>query len=550
MRIFSYFFCRENLQIPAAHGHPFRRMSSKFTYMSEEFKEEHIPLPRKLNRKQNIKNTSLDKTSFVQKVQNTWKTLFPDQLFGIFLVCVVIKLVFFGYRLYILSMDLSQARDTIFNHFLHHWWHLEGLSDFQTDYLLFRENWRNGEILYSSAFNGQFDFPPLYYYLLFIFTWWTPYSAPIMLLIFHIATGLVLYSLFREWHFSIKAAKISVLLFLLSPINLYYSDFIWQYPSMVLFFLSLAMLKFVQQHYFVSMLALGAAMSVHQIIFWIYPFFVIVLIVIPISRKQTFLLMGIPLLEFLFFSFPYLILVPGSFIDSLFSNVPSLNLGEIQEVYSHIDVAVSNGEFVGYFPDFSLIGKSSFRVNYRSSIMVAVLWLGYVFGVSLQVLGIIGIIFELEIFLGLFYCVFLGMFWFYIIYEQKHSGDNFALTWKKITYGLWNTIYLVLFAYLLFNNGGIYKFHMIWLTPFWASIRLFSSMNITQNKNQKKQSFSLKNVRHVFEIILIQLIILYSHKWLAPLLLYFPIFCISAGNYLQAYFSLEKFNLNLNQGKI
>ena len=102
--------------------------------------------------------------------ESSWfARIFPNGMLWFFVICIALKLVFFAYGVYIYENNLPRTRGSIFNEWAALWWNLEGLCDFNGDYIMFRKNWLNGETLYSEAFNGRYLYPPLLYYIMHVF---------------------------------------------------------------------------------------------------------------------------------------------------------------------------------------------------------------------------------------------------------------------------------------------------------------------------------------------------------------------------------------------
>ncbi|MHA1887038.1 MAG: glycosyltransferase 87 family protein [Promethearchaeota archaeon] len=479
--------------------------------------------------------------------------IFPDNILYVIICCLAIKIVFFLYSLYCYQHGILVASQNIFNRFANYWWDLEGLSDFTGDYINWHANWLNGEKLYSAAFKGRYLYPPLYYYMIHIFAHWTVFSAPIVIFICNNLTGYFVFRLAKNLGATPKAAKIMAVLCLISPFNLFYSDFVWQNTGVVTTFLVISMFKISQEKYRWGMIWLGIAMSIKQVAFFFYPFFVIGVVYSPSIFKKKFndskiplvnyirnipirslLFYGlIPLEIFLIASFPYLFEDPMKYVNILFGNHRSSNYEWIYQIFSNIVPVESNSTFIGYFPDLMQNPDNRpYQVNFRTSLPIAFAWIGYKLGIPTNITASFAVLFHMQLFLYIITILLGGAYWWFLN-RTKFSSD------QEYYWFMWYIGGLSLFTVILFAEIGIYKYYLVSLTPFWAMFSVLGPLNHDRWTRSQKYSLSelfshpsrLKNqfygggsYFHVIEQIFLQITMILFNKWLAVAVFYLPLY--------------------------
>ncbi len=492
--------------------------------------------------------------------------LFSEDIFLLLLFCFLIKLAFFAYGVYSIQAGFSIKQDNIFIAFTSKYWHLEALNDFDNDYLLWRDLWLQQEPLYSDAFLGRYRYPPLYFFLIHIFAPWTVYSAPLVMLLCSLFTGYFLYCLVRSFGASVLTGKLMLLLTLLSPLSLFYSDYIWQNAGVVTAFLVFVVFQIAQGHHLSGVFWLGIAMGIKQVAFFAYPFCIIAIAYAPLHQnpkqgqiklhrshrtvrmvrmvrmvrtilqnfplKRVLLYGSIPLGVFLLVSWPYLHTDPQGYIDILFNYHKVTDYAYIQEIYSQIvPVKTGAGDLLGYFPDLTINpGNRPYRYNYRSSIAVACAWIGNVFHLPESLTIGIALLFSANLFLYAFTALVGIRYWVRLATTRSRSGR--AYYWQ-----LWNFVNLAIFGMILFSRVGIYKYYFLSLVPAWASFGIFGAF-ATGNHNHWQTAANSPfwtplnrggALFHLLEQFIFQMLLLYSHRWLLPVCLYLPLYLLWLG---------------------
>ncbi len=495
--------------------------------------------------------------------------IFPDNMLLVFFSCVIIKIVILLYGIYCYNNGISATTQNVLVGLADHWWNLEGLSDFSGDYITWHTNWINGEVLYSEAFNGRYLYPPLFYYMIHIFARWTIFSAPIVMLICNILTGYFVFRLAKNLGASGRAAKIMMVMCLLSPFNLYFSDFIWQNTGVVTTFIVISMFKISQEKYKRGMFWLGVAMSIKQVAFVIYPFFVVGVAYSPSLWKKniqspsptpsspqsssssklkiieyirnlpvsSLIFYGlIPLIIFLISSYPFIFEDPIGYFDILFNNHRGGNSTWNWDIFNQIVPVEHGGTFIGYFPDLTLNPDNNpYQLNYRTSIAVAFAWIGYVLGIPSQITAVIAVIFEMQLFLYLSAAI-LGFLYWCFLNRTKFLSD------QEYYWIMWFVGSLALFVVIIFAEIGIYKYYFVSLTPTWAMFGAFSPLN--HDRWKKAQEYSIEELSmnparlkcqffgggsyiHVVVQLILQITMLFFNKWLAAAFFYLPLYLIA-----------------------
>jgi Glycosyltransferase family 87 len=480
----------------------------------------------------------------IPKRENVYKRCFPDKMIFVFILCILVKLAFFFYGIYFHENGLSPTRDAFFVQYAEFWWDAEGLSDFAGDYYLFRANFLNGEPLYTDAFNGRYLYPPLFYYVINVFAWWTKYSAPIVMMICNIMMGYMIFHLAKNWGASGKAAKRMMLLSLLSPINLFYSDFIWQNAIVFTSFVVWAMLKISKEQYKWGMVIMGIAIGIKQVAVFFLPamlFGIVYKLYLKDKKlwKHKYTLVEyiksipwnaliyyalIPIEVFLISSLPYIITIPDTYLYYLTGGYGGANPSWIELIFSNIVPVSAEGHFVGYFPDLSFGDPNNhYQVNYRAVLDVAFSWIGHVYGIPLSVTVTFAILFHYQVFLYASVALLFLIYW-RLVKNQRYETD------REYYWIMWQAASIMYFSCILWVEKGIYKYYLVSLTPFWAIYGNFTPLNHEGWKKSSKLKNQLNgggSLFHMVETIGLQLLMIYSNKWLMPLFLLLPLYLIN-----------------------
>ena len=494
------------------------------------------------------------------KKTHWFKKLFPDRMIWLFVIAIVIKLGFFFYGMYFYEEGFNRTITSIFAKVGPTWWNTEGLCDFNGDYIMFRNNWLNGEPLYSEAFNRRYLYPPLFYYIIHIFARWTIYSAPIVMLLCNIITGFLVFHLAKSFGASGKSAKVMMGLTLLSPLNLFYSDFIWQNTGVYTTFVVLSMLMISKEKYKWGMFWLGIAISIKHVAAFYLPIFLFGIIyklyykpkekwmhkwtlfqyIKSIPWSELFYYAAIPSLVFIICSSPYIFTVPNEFFGALLGSYSTPNPEWLSLIFSHIEPVYEGEVLVGYFPDLTLgEGNDPYKPNFRAVLDVAFAWIGFKLGIPIAYTVIFVLFFHFQFFLMFSIAIIFLLYW-RLVKNQRYQTD------QEFYWMMWFVGSLCSFAAIMFVKIGIYKYYFVNLTPTWAIFgglmplnhqnwkksTTFSFKNIIKNpKKLKYQFFGGGSVFHVIETVVLQIGFIYFNKWLAPALLYLPMFLFACVNF-------------------
>ncbi len=466
------------------------------------------------------------------------------------ILSILIKLGFFLYGIYCYNNGISVITNSIFAEWANEWWHVEGLSDFKGDYIMFRNNWLNNEPLYSEAFNGRYLYPPLFYYLINIFSQWTIFSAPIVMFISNITTGYLVFHLSKSLGASGKFSNIMMLLTLLSPFNLLYSDYIWQNTGVFTTFVIWSMLEISKERYESGMVLIGIAISIKQVSIFFLPVLLLGIVykldskpeceyksknqfveyINSVNWSTLIYYVSIPVMIFIICSFPFIFTNPESYFMHLLRGF-NIKTDDILIIFDHVIPVFNRDGFLGYFPNASLIeGGELYRANHRSSLDLALAWIGYLFKIPTFITIGFSILFHLNFFLLLFVIIVNINFW-RIAKKKIYSTD------KEYYWLMWFSASLSFFALLIFYDFGIYKYYFVTMTPFWAMFGLSGKLNHTIWKKNDKvtrlkdQFYGGGAIIHVVSQLILQIIMIYFNKWLAPVFLFLPLFLFSFINH-------------------
>ncbi len=489
-----------------------------------------------------------------------FRKAFPDGMIWLFVLGIAIKLGFFFYGVFFYEEGLNRTITSIFAKWGDGWWNTEGLCDFNGDYIMFRKNWLNGDALYTDAFNGRYLYPPLFYYIIHIFAQWTIYSAPIVMLLCNITTGFLVFHLAKSFGATGKAAKIIMGLTLLSPINLFYSDFIWQNTGVYTTFVVLSMLMISKEKYKWGMFWLGIAISIKHVAAFYMPVFLFGIIYKlyykpkekwmhkwtwvqyfkSIPWSELFYYAAIPCLVFIICSSPYIFTVPNKFFGALLGSYSTPDPEWLALIFNHIEPVYNNEVLVGYFPDLTLgEGNDPYKVNYRAVLDVAFAWIGFKLGIPTAYTVIFVLLFHFQFFLMFSIAIIFLLYW-RLIKNQRYQTD------QEFYWMMWFVGSLCSFTAIMFVKIGIYKYYFVNLTPTWAIFGGLAGFNHDKWKKSTSYSFTeiLKSpklikyqfygggsVLHVLETVLLQIFLIYFNKWLAPALLYLPLFLLACLNF-------------------
>lgn len=484
--------------------------------------------------------------------------IFPDRILLYMIPCLLVKLIFFSYTIYCYNQGLSIKQDTIFTRFTIQWWHFELLNDYNNDYLLWRELYLSGEFLYSDVFKGRYKYPPVFFIIINLLSPWTKYSAPIIILCCNMLTGYFLYRLLRNLSINVRNARISLVLCLLSPINLIYSDFIWQNAVVVISFLTITMFQITEHKYTSGMLWLGFAMCIKQIAFFCYPVCILAVSYSPATyfhnthlynfndknrdskpkiRKiqsafinfpyRKILYYGIiPIILFFFVSIPFLIIDAEGYINQLFGLYKVTNFDYFTAYYDKIVPVKYQGNIIGYLPDLTIKpGKKSYQYNYRGSLALAFAWIGYFLQIPTKYTIFFAIWFVKHYFLFFFFFIIIIFYWWQLNLKKIRTLNQYY-------WNLWKFMGLSILCALIFSRVGIYKYYFVSLIPFFASYGFFAKFNTSPMSSWlSHHDLSIFNSYRaggilflIFEQVSIQIIFIFINKWLLALIFGFPLF--------------------------
>ena len=509
------------------------------------------------------------KISLFEKIKKFYHKYFPNYMIFALIFAILIKLGFFLYGIYCYNHGISVTRDSVFAGWASSFWNPDLISDFQGDYILFRNNWLKSKPLYSDAFNGRYIYPPLYYYLINLFSQWTIFSAPIVILISNIATGYLIFHLSKSLGANGKFSTIMMLLTLLSPFNLFYSDFLWQNTGVFTTFAVWSMLEISKERYESGMVLIGIAICIKQVAVFFLPILLLGIVYKvdskpeykfktknkikeyfkSISWSTLIYYASIPVIIFIICSIPYIFTIPGTYFSHLLGR-SSKNVNFIIKYFGDVVPVYNDYGFLGYFPNTSFMGEGKIYVlNSRSALDLALIWIGHLFKIPTYVTIGFSILFHFNIFMIMGVIIININFW-RIAKKKIYSTD------KEYYWLIFFSASLSVFAMLALYDLGIYKYYFVSITPFWAMFGLSGKLNhsIWKKNNKvsklKDQFYGGGAIFHVVTQLALQVIMIYFNKWLAPAFLFLPLFLFSFINLWKRSKSekiwrfSEKFNLN------
>ncbi|MFW9815589.1 MAG: hypothetical protein ACFFEW_06650 [Candidatus Thorarchaeota archaeon] len=158
----------------------------------------------------------------------------------------------------------------------------EGYVDYDFYYLTWADQFLNGVIPYTDAFNqANFDgidyntpffLPPLFLYLCVIGASMGPLGLGFLISVFGFITAFPVYGISKYLSKKKRIAEISVATYLLNPLVLFQTTYKWMNPAPFVFFTTLAFYLFMKQRRFEGTLAITTAIFFKQIaIFFALP---------------------------------------------------------------------------------------------------------------------------------------------------------------------------------------------------------------------------------------------------------------------------------------
>ena len=230
---------------------------------------------------------------------------------------------------------------------------------------------------------------------------------------------------------------------------------------------------------------------------------------------------------------PYIVVIPEDYLGYLLG-FGSTNETWLTQIFSNIVSVDIRGTFLGWFPDLTLGDNPSYQPNYRTAMDVAFAWVGHNLGISTRITVIFSILFHNQL-------ILLGILGIILLFYWRMVKNRRFLSDQEFYWFMWFTGSLSCFGAILFFQIGIYKYYLVTMAPMWGMYNILSPLNHDYWK--KGWDVSLKEiwahpsrikywfygggtVFHVISQMGLQILMIYSNKWLAPIYFYLPLFLI------------------------
>lgn len=220
------------------------------------------------------------------------------------------------------------------------------------------ENWQDFSLAYVPAVNALmsgfmpyrdffYPYPPLFLYALTAFSYLPlpSWSSAIPLVGADALTVIPLYLIAREL-VGERASLMVSLLFVFSPTNLYYVDYLWLNPSLTTLFLLTSVYLLIKGRYGWSALTLALAIGFKQTALFALPVVLFLLWRKAGRRAEPLRYLLVVSVACLAISLPYIELNPSLYLDSMF-RLPFGFLGA-QVPGNYYQIAVGNGTQVTF----------------------------------------------------------------------------------------------------------------------------------------------------------------------------------------------------------
>jgi len=227
------------------------------------------------------------------------------------------------------------------------------------------ENWQDFALAYVPAANAlksgflpyldfYYPYPPLFLYALTAFTYlpMPSWSSALPLVVGDALTVVPVYLIARELGGD-RVALVASAAFVVSPLNLYYVDYLWLNPSLTSLFLMTSVYFLLKRRYGLSAAALAVSFGFKQTALLALP--VIALVVLRRgSPGEARRYLGYVLLICLVVSLPFLLFTPAIYLSSVLM-LPFYQWFPLSSNY--FTLAVGNGTIVSFNTLVSLTSK-------------------------------------------------------------------------------------------------------------------------------------------------------------------------------------------------
>ena len=192
----------------------------------------------------------------------------------------------------------------------------ESWQDFSLAYAPAVEAFRSGFLPYRDFF---YPYPPPFLWSLTAFSYLPlpSWSSALALVGADALTVVPVYLVARQV-VSDRTAKAMSVLFIFSPLNLYYVDYLWLNPPLTTLFLMGSVYLLVVKRHGLSAVALALAIGFKQTALIAFPILVLVLWRSGAKRGEVFRYLALVVSVCFLFSLPYLIASPTLYLDSFF----------------------------------------------------------------------------------------------------------------------------------------------------------------------------------------------------------------------------------------
>jgi len=229
----------------------------------------------------------------------------------------------------------------------------ESWQDFSLSYVPAVDALKSGFLPYRDFF---YPYPPLFLYALTVFSYLPlpSWSSALPLVIGDAMTVVPLYLIARELGGE-RAALLASLVFVASPLNLYYVDYLWLNPSLTTLFLMTSVYLLIKRLYGLSAAALALSFGFKQTALVALP---VIVLVLGMKRSKAVALryFAYSAAGCILVSIPFIALSPANYLDSVFM-VPS-SLWVTQNLPSnYFSLAVGSGTPVSFNTSVWLTSK-------------------------------------------------------------------------------------------------------------------------------------------------------------------------------------------------
>lgn len=351
-------------------------------------------------------------------------------------------------------------------------WFIEPFNDYQFFYLRWIPSLWEGEWPYtldSSNPMAGYIYPPLWLYTVGLLGSIPSWLPGLILFVFNMATGVVVYHISRELTNDEKKSVIAMMLYLLNPLAFFYGSFLWLNPSPYVFFLTVSFWLALKNKAELSVVALAIATLYKQFGVIFLPLLILVLI-----KKIEHVDFRKYIIYFIKYGIIFALVIG-------FASLPFLLVDYIAYVNRVL--------FWSYSPEYltELILQPSWPMNFNMFFV----WLGMPYVITLG----IGYLIAYYILLG------VPVVLIYIVYARfKPNEKEVPLEQKERIKGIFTEVFfwsiIIVLLLQLFYPRGTYKFYLTALAPFISLLFDYNNLKLSQ-----KESFVFQRY-HMFPLVI------------------------------------------------